>query len=114
MNLDASSVRAPGKPVSWLDGKVHAMRSQTAQGMRAPRRRLAAFAAAAVVVGGVGAAGVLAANSASAADASTAVADLGWATQSGGTSGGSAAAAAQIYTVSTKAQLMAAIAGTDP
>src|SRR5690349_23618970 len=49
-----------------------------------------------------------------AADASTAVADLGWATQSGGTTGGSKAAAAQIYTVSTKAQLIKALAGTDP
>lgn len=48
------------------------------------------------------------------ADSSTAVANIGWATQAGGTAGGSAAAAAQIYTVSTKAQLMAAIAGTDP
>ena len=50
----------------------------------------------------------------SATDASTASANIGWATQSGGTTGGSQAAAAQIYTVSTRAQLIAALAGTDP
>jgi pectate lyase len=51
---------------------------------------------------------------AGAADASTAAADVGWATQSGGTVGGGAATAVHTYTVSTRAQLMAAIAGTDP
>src|SRR5690349_12248932 len=82
--------------------------------MPAARRRLVAFAAVAAVAGGIAVAGVVSATTASAADASTAVADVGWATQSGGTAGGSTAAAAQVYTVSTKAQLMAAIAGTDP
>ncbi|MEN3361181.1 MAG: pectate lyase [Mycobacteriales bacterium] len=48
------------------------------------------------------------------ADMSTAAANIGWATQSGGTAGGGAATAALTYTVSTRAQLMAAIAGTDP
>ena len=69
-------------------------------------------ASAATLIG----AGVVATHvgSAGAADASTAAADIGWATQSGGTAGGSAATAALTYTVSTKAQLMAAIAGTDP
>ncbi len=81
---------------------------------RGSRRRPVAFGAVAAVAGGIAVAGLLSATTASAADASTAVADIGWATQSGGTSGGSAAAAAQIYTVSTKAQLLAAIAGTDP
>ena len=47
------------------------------------------------------------------ADMSTAAANIGWATQSGGTAGGGAATAALTYTVSTRAQLMAAIAGTD-
>jgi pectate lyase len=51
---------------------------------------------------------------ANAADASTAVADTGWATQANGTTGGSAAVPAQIYTVSTKSQLTAALVGTDP
>jgi pectate lyase len=78
----------------------------------------------AVALVSLAAAGVAAAHSASAAthsasavtvaDNSAAVATAGWATQSGGTAGGSAAAAAQVYTVSTKAQLLAAIAGTDP
>lgn len=76
------------------------------------RRRLAVAAGAvALVAGSLAAFGT---TSALAADSSTAVADTGWATQSGGTSGGSTAAPAQVYTVSTKAQLMAAIAGTDP
>jgi pectate lyase len=66
-------------------------------------------AALAVVAGGVAGA-----HFALAADASTGAADLGWATQSGGTTGGAGAAAAQTYTVSTRAQLLAAIAGTDP
>lgn len=51
---------------------------------------------------------------AGAADQSTAAATIGWATQSGGTAGGGAATAVHTYTVSTRAQLMAAIAGTDP
>ena len=46
--------------------------------------------------------------------AATAIADTGWATQSGGTTGGSTATAAHTYTVSTRAQLIAALAGTDP
>ena len=53
-------------------------------------------------------------NATLAADATTAVADVGWATQSGGTSGGSTASPAHTYTVSTKAQLMAALKGTGP
>jgi pectate lyase len=61
-----------------------------------------------------GAANTASTTAAIPADASTAVADVGWATQGGGTAGGSGAAAAQVYTVSTRAQLMAAIAGTDP
>jgi pectate lyase len=52
--------------------------------------------------------------SAAAPDASTGVADVGWATRSGGTTGGAKAAPAQIYTVSTRSQLLAALAGTDP
>jgi pectate lyase len=69
-------------------------------------------ASAAVLIG----AGVVATQAlpAAAADASTAAANAGWATQSGGTAGGGAATAAHTYTVSTRAQLMAAIAGTDP
>ncbi|HEX8345990.1 MAG TPA: hypothetical protein VF657_14810 [Actinoplanes sp.] len=55
-----------------------------------------------------------AAVAAAAADASTAVATVGWATQSGGTTGGASAAPAQVYTVSTRAQLLTALAGTDP
>jgi pectate lyase len=74
------------------------------------RRWVSALAAATVA----GAAVAVSAPPADAADTSTAAADIGWAAQSGGTSGGSAAATAQIYTVSTRAELMAAIAGTDP
>jgi pectate lyase len=85
------------------------MRSQIWHGARAPRL-LAAFGVVTVVVGTL----AVTQLASGAADASTAVANLGWATQSGGTAGGSAAAAAQIYTVSTRAQLIAAIAGTDP
>jgi pectate lyase len=77
-------------------------------------RMLTAFGAVTVTAGAAAVVGLVSAPPANASDASTAVADIGWAAQSGGTSGGSAAAAAQIYTVSTKAQLMAAIAGTDP
>ena len=77
------------------------------------RRAWRAGAVTGVTLASLAAAGV-AVTAASAADASTAVADVGWATQSGGTAGGSAAAAAQVYTVTNKAQLMAAIAGTDP
>ncbi|GAA4630853.1 pectate lyase [Actinoallomurus vinaceus] len=73
-----------------------------------------ALSAAAVMVGGIGVVGGVSATSAGAADASTGVADIGWAAQSGGTSGGSTADAAHVYTVSTKAQLMTAIAGIDP
>jgi pectate lyase len=73
------------------------------------RRRLAVLGLAVVVAGSLAVT-----QGAYAADASTAIADVGWATRAGGTAGGSTAAAAQIYTVSTKAQLMAAIAGTDP
>lgn len=77
-------------------------------------KRVTGLAAAAVVAGGIGVAGIVSGTSAAAADASTGVADIGWATQSGGTKGGSAAAATNVYTVSTKAQLIAALAGTDP
>jgi pectate lyase len=54
------------------------------------------------------------ASAATAADPSSAPADAGWATQAGGTKGGAGATAAHTYTVSTRAQLLAAIAGTDP
>jgi pectate lyase len=77
--------------------------------VRAPRL-LAALGAAALVAGTV----AVTQFASAATDPSAAVADIGWAAQSGGTAGGSKAAAAQIYTVSTKAQLMAAIVGTDP
>lgn len=86
---------------------------------REARRRwhLGTIAGAGVVL--VTGAGMVATNTASAAtvrvaDVSTAVANIGWATQSGGTTGGAGAAAAQIYTVSTRSQLILALAGTDP
>lgn len=75
-------------------------------------RRLVIGASAAVLVGA--GATVTHVAPAGAADVSTAAANIGWATQSGGTAGGGAATAALTYTVSTKAQLMAAINGTDP
>ncbi|SMD27548.1 pectate lyase [Kibdelosporangium aridum] len=75
------------------------------------RKRRTAILGAVAMMAGTLAVTQLTAN---AADASTTVADIGWATQAGGTTGGSAAAPAQIYTVSTKSQLMAAVVGTDP
>jgi pectate lyase len=87
-----------------------------ARGTRRPWH-VGAIAGAGLVL--VTTAGMVAANTASAAtssaaDVSTAVANLGWAAQSGGTAGGSGAAAALTYTVSTRAQLMLALVGTDP
>jgi pectate lyase len=84
------------------------MSSRRWHGKITPKRLAAALGAITVVVGG------LAAAPFAFADASGGVANIGWATQSGGTTGGANAAAAQIYTVSTKAALMAAIVGTDP
>src|SRR4051812_49161478 len=88
------------------------MSSRVWHGIRTPRR-LAAAGAVAVMTGAVAVTGIVTATTASAADGSTAVADIGWATQSGGTSGGSKATAALTYTVSTRSQLLAAIAGTN-
>jgi pectate lyase len=68
----------------------------------------------ALVVASAQANAMTSAPSLAAADPATAVADTGWAAQSGGTAGGSAATAAHTYTVSTRAQLIAALAGTDP
>ena len=77
-----------------------------------PTKSAVSVAGAAVLIGASALA--VPAVPAAAADASTATANIGWATQSGGTAGGSAATAVHTYTVSTRAQLMAAIAGTDP
>lgn len=96
------------------------MSSRTRPAVLAPKRLAAlgsvAVVTAALAVGQVafGAVDGGADASAAVADASTGVADIGWAAQSGGTTGGAKAAPAQIYTVSTKAQLLAALAGTDP
>jgi pectate lyase len=76
-----------------------------------PRTRILTAATALLVGGGVVA---LTTHADAAAGAATGVADVGWAAQSGGTAGGSAATAAHTYTVSTRAQLIAALAGTDP
>ncbi len=47
------------------------------------------------------------------AAAAAAAVPLGWAAQSGGTTGGSGATAAHTYTVTNRAQLLAALVGTD-
>ncbi len=48
------------------------------------------------------------------ADPSSEIADIGWATQSGGTTGGKGATLSHIYTVHNRAELLAAIDGIDP
>jgi len=48
------------------------------------------------------------------ADPSSEIANIGWATQSGGTSGGNGATASHIYTVHNRAELLQAIDGIDP
>src|SRR5262252_7587269 len=100
-------------PLAAPAGGFVARENNTGSSARRVRLRAPVVCAGAAALIGAGA---LVANiaPAGAADASTAAANIGWATQSGGTAGGGAATAAHTYTVSTRAQLLAAIAGTDP
>lgn len=77
-------------------------------------RRPLVLGCATVTVMAAAAGGFAARQAHAASDPATQIASIGWATQAGGTSGGSSAAAAKIYTVHNRAELMAAVAGTDP
>lgn len=77
------------------------------------RRQLVLGSVAAVAVAGTFG-GFFVLHAGAAADRAIETATIGWAAQSGGTSGGSAAAAANTYTVRSRAELMTALVGTNP
>lgn len=80
--------------------------------MRQSGRRIVAVSSTGMLAFGAALGGLLV-SQAHAADVSAETATLGWATQGGGTSGGSGASAAMTFTVRTRAELVKALDGID-